>query len=94
MDAIRILVINCGSSSIKFSVVDPDSGVHLVNGMAEKLDSGEAVLRWKQNGDKGTRELGAAGHDAAVEAILALLEELNALNGGLAAVGHRVVHGA
>lgn len=93
MNAKLILVINCGSSSIKFSVVEPGSGAHLVNGMAEKLDSGEAVLRWQSNGDKVVRELGAGGHDEAVRAILKLLEEQGALGGNLVAVGHRVVHG-
>jgi acetate kinase len=74
-----VLVLNCGSSSLKYAVVEPDSGRQLADGIVERIgdDGGvpdhEAALRTAFD------ELARAGHH---------LETL-----GLLAVGHRVVHG-
>jgi len=74
-----VLVLNCGSSSLKYAVVEPDSGRLLVDGIVERI------------GDDGE----VADHEAALRAAFdALAEaghELDEL--GLVAVGHRVVHG-
>ncbi|MFC7673599.1 acetate kinase [Mycolicibacterium sp. GCM10028919] len=74
-----VLVLNCGSSSLKYAVVEPDTGRQLADGIVERIgdDGGvpdhEAALRTAFD------ELAQAGHH---------LETL-----GLLAVGHRVVHG-
>ena len=73
-----VLVLNCGSSSLKYAVVEPDSGRQLADGIVERIGEGEiadheAALR--------------AAFDALAQDGLAL----DAL--GLFAVGHRVVHG-
>jgi acetate kinase len=74
-----VLVLNCGSSSLKYAVVEPDSGRQLADGIVERI------------GDDG----GPADHEAALRtAFVALAEagcDLEALD--LVAVGHRVVHG-
>ncbi|WFB35905.1 acetate kinase [Kiritimatiellota bacterium B12222] len=85
----NILVINCGSSSIKFSLAEPESGQHILSGLAEKLDSTHALLKWKGVAS-GSKELGKAGHK---EALLGIVDLLQQLNLSCSAVGHRVVHG-
>ncbi|WP_080372113.1 acetate kinase, partial [Vibrio cholerae] len=89
-----VLVLNCGSSSLKFAVVDAQSGEQHLSGLAECLHLPEARIKWKLDG-KHEAQLGeGAAHDEAlsfiVETILASKPELAAQ---LKAIGHRVVHG-
>ncbi len=75
-----VLVINSGSSSLKYELVDPDSGSSLADGIVERIgEDGSAI----------------ADHEVALRAAFQSLDEagidLRAV--GLAAVGHRVVHG-
>ncbi len=74
-----VLVLNSGSSSLKYSLVQPDAGVSLVDGVVERI------------GEDG----GVADHEAALRAAFEVIaaggEGLADL--GLVAVGHRVVHG-
>ncbi len=88
----NILIINCGSSSLKFAVINPSSGEEFINGIAERLGEAEAFIRWKFQGNKESETLNGGAHDAAVEALLHMLEA-KGLKEGIAAVGHRVVHG-
>ncbi|BCK31937.1 Acetate kinase [Vibrio cholerae] len=89
-----VLVLNCGSSSLKFAVVDAQNGEQHLSGLAECLHLPEARIKWKLDG-KHEAQLGeGAAHDEAlsfiVETILASKPELAAQ---LKAIGHRVVHG-
>ncbi|HDQ5468045.1 TPA: acetate kinase [Vibrio cholerae] len=89
-----VLVLNCDSSSLKFAVVDAQSGEQHLSGLAECLHLPEARIKWKLDG-KHEAQLGeGAAHDEAlsfiVETILASKPELAAQ---LKAIGHRVVHG-
>ncbi|WP_461536139.1 acetate kinase [Spongorhabdus nitratireducens] len=88
----NILIINCGSSSLKFAVINPQTEEEFINGLAERLGSPEAGLRWKINGEKGKQAIADADHDAAIGALLSLLRDANLVE-TIAAVGHRVVHG-
>ena len=88
----NVLVLNCGSSSLKFAVIDPDTSVEHVSGIAQRLGSPEASLDVKRNGTKSSRPIAGALHDEALHAIVDVLRELG-LADGLLAVGHRVVHG-
>jgi acetate kinase len=87
----NVLVLNCGSSSAKFAVINT-SGQELISGIAQRLGSAHASLDWKINGQKQTRDLHRADHDLALRAVVELLKENN-LADELAGVGHRVVHG-
>ena len=87
-----VLVINCGSSSLKFAVINPKTEEENINGIAERLVGNEASITWKINGEKKTLELGAAGHEGAIEALVGILRD-NDLISSIAAIGHRVVHG-
>ncbi|MFA0411618.1 acetate/propionate family kinase [Vibrio splendidus] len=89
-----VLVLNCGSSSLKFAVVDAETGAEHLTGLAECLGLPEARMKWKLDG-KHEAQLGAgAAHVEAlsfmVETILASKPELKA---NLGAIGHRIVHG-
>ncbi|GLO60369.1 acetate kinase 1 [Vibrio sp. MACH09] len=89
-----VLVLNCGSSSLKFAIVDAENGNEHLTGLAECLHLPEARIKWKLDG-KHEAQLGDGGaHEQAlsfiVETILASKPELS---NALAAVGHRVVHG-
>ena len=84
-----ILVINCGSSSLKFSIIDPSSGAAEIQGLAERLSSADARLKTKFSG--GTSHeipLPNAGH---LEVLDEILHEMGSLK--IIGVGHRVVHG-
>jgi len=87
----NILVINCGSSSIKFALISQAHSYPLLSGKAERLGSPEAALRWWHGDVQQHRELPGAEHHAALEAVLPLVEE--ACGGQLDGIGHRVVHG-
>ena len=87
-----VLVINCGSSSLKFAMINPTTEAEGINGIAERLCTSEASITWKLNGNKTTQALGQASHDAAIEALLGLLRD-NQLMEQIIAIGHRVVHG-
>jgi len=89
---VNVLVLNCGSSSAKFAVIDAVSGRELVSGIAQRLGSPQATLDFKAEGHKESRLLHGAGHEQALRAVVALLEELGVAT-QIAGVGHRVVHG-
>lgn len=80
MTARLVLVINSGSSSLKFQLVDPDSGTALSTGLVERI------------GEAGSP---VADHDAALRrAFDALADDgIDLKTSGVVAVGHRVVHG-
>jgi len=91
MSARNILVINCGSSSIKFALVNETQATFPLQGLAERIGSPEAVLHWQRGDDKQTLEIPGADHRAALEQLLPLAQE--AAGGRLDGIGHRVVHG-
>lgn len=92
-----VLVINCGSSSLKFAVINPKTEEESISGIAERLVGNEAFITWKLNGEKQTLNLGdfghgAAGHESAIEALVGVLRDNNLME-HIEAIGHRVVHG-
>jgi acetate kinase len=86
-DAGLVLVLNSGSSSVKFALVDPGSGQRVTDGLAERVGTPEAVLRTRHSGDDIiTERLTDGSYQAIIARILGDLARL-------AGVGHRVVHG-
>ena len=88
-----ILVLNCGSSSLKGAAIDNDSGEVLLSCLAEKLNLPDAFVTFKANGEKHKVDLSAKpNHTGAVEA---LMEELKAhgFDSKIGAIGHRIVSG-
>lgn len=94
MPGTDILVINCGSSSIKFALFDMQSQAHVADGMAEKLGEQDASLECRQGDQETRRDIPGAGHGEAMQAIIGVLDSRGDLRKRLGAVGHRVVHGA
>ncbi|TLX49507.1 acetate kinase [Pseudoalteromonas ruthenica] len=93
MSVQHVLVVNCGSSSLKFAVMDANSGDELLTGLAERLHSDDATLKYKFAGDKHTNALPkGADHQTAIDTLVTLIGNFS-LSQHLIAVGHRVVHG-
>jgi len=90
-----VLVLNCGSSSLKFAVVDAASGEEHLSGLAECLNLVDSRIKWKLDGDKQEQPLGAgAAHREALTFIVdTILASKPELADHLIAIGHRIVHG-
>ncbi len=88
------MVVNCGSSSVKFAVIVADNGAIVAEGAAERLFSSKSTLNGRIDGDATpVRPLGDnAGHGAAMAAIVDIIGGAG-LADGIVAVGHRVAHG-
>lgn len=89
-----VLVINSGSSSLKFALIDTVSGEATLSGLGECFGLADANVSWKSNGEKQQYQLNEIGnhHRQAIDRIVALVEELG-LKQDIVTVGHRVVHG-
>ncbi|MCP4987781.1 MAG: acetate kinase [Colwellia sp.] len=88
-----ILVINCGSSSVKFSLIQPHSGETLLSGLAECLLSTDAKITIKYQGIKNSYNLTSPyDHKAALAILVEQLQQLDLVK-YIGAIGHRVVHG-
>ena len=95
----KILVINSGSSSVKYKLIDTTSGNTMAEGGVEKIGLHDGFLKYKRNdGSKAILELGKTDHQGSIKAILNMLTDPNEgcikSYAELDAVGHRVVHGA
>ncbi|MDN0085703.1 acetate kinase [Crenobacter sp. SG2305] len=88
----NILVINCGSSSLKFALINPQTQEALLTGLAEKLGHADAYITAKYDGVKEVTQLDEGNHAGAMHAIIATLKARDLFD-QVAAVGHRVVHG-
>ncbi|MDS1446001.1 propionate kinase [Shigella boydii] len=84
-----VLVINCGSSSIKFSVLDASDCEVLMSGIADGINSENAFL--SVNGGEPA-PLALHSYEGALKAIAFELEKRN-LNDSVALIGHRIAHG-
>ncbi len=89
----EILVINCGSSSVKFSLINPATGESELSGLAQCLLSSDANITIKYQGEKKTYNLAAPfDHQCALAILVSQLQQLGLVK-SICAVGHRVVHG-
>ena len=91
MQSGTILVINCGSSSIKFALVNAQQTDFALSGLAERLGSPEAVLHWQLDGQKHHLAMAGADHRTALAQLLPLVQQT--AGSQLVGIGHRVVHG-
>ena len=87
----NILVLNCGSSSVKFSLQPADGEGELLSGRAEGIGEARGRRRWRRGGDAEAtdQDFAFADHRAALQWVLELTREVSVID----AVGHRVVHG-
>ncbi|GAC58922.1 acetate kinase [Gordonia hirsuta DSM 44140 = NBRC 16056] len=91
-----VLVVNAGSSSLKYQLVDPETGQVYADGLAERIgEPTGARIRHEALGRSRDLEVPLPDHQAAIEQVAELLHSdgIALSEIGLAAVGHRVVHG-
>ncbi|HXE59292.1 MAG TPA: hypothetical protein VN607_01250, partial [Gemmatimonadaceae bacterium] len=95
----RVLVLNCGSSSVKLQLLDAHAGAApyeslpvLGRGGVKHVSSPNAAWSVEVGGRRAQGELHLRDHTAAVRALLARFREANGA-GAIEAVGHRIVHG-
>mgnify|MGYP005934644695 CR=1 FL=1 len=95
MSSKLVLVLNCGSSSLKFAIIDAVNGEEYLSGLAECFHLPEARIKWKMDGNKQEAALGAgAAHSEALNFIVnTILAQKPELSAQLTAIGHRIVHG-
>ncbi len=93
----KVLVINCGSSSLKFQLIDSDTEAVICKGLCERIGiDGSRIVYTPQGADKITIEEPMPDHNRAIEMVIEALT--NKDNGvvsldEIGAVGHRIVHG-
>ena len=93
----KILVVNCGSSSLKYQLIDMEDESVLAKGNFERIGEQEAFVTHKVNGEKYLIKIPVMNHE---EALKIVLEQLKHEDYGvikdlseIGAVGHRIVHG-
>ena len=93
----KILVLNSGSSSLKYQVIDTETKEMLVKGYYERIGQPGAFLTHKVNGEKHKFEHPARNHERAIQFVMGRLTSENygifKTLDELDAIGHRVVHG-
>ena len=93
----KILVLNCGSSSLKYQLINMETEQVIAKGNYERIGTEKSFITHKVNGEKYVTEKAAPTHKEALEFIIeqltktdyAVIKDLNEIN----AIGHRVVHG-
>ncbi len=90
-----VLVINSGSSSLKYALMDPAHDAPMADGIVERIGESVGKVTHRADGDKQVFDEPVPDHGAAFARVQALLESSRAMAdaGPLTAVGHRVVHG-
>jgi acetate kinase len=93
-----VLVINCGSSSVKYNLIETEQAKDVCKGVVERIGAVTSIVKHEPEGKKHTKTTQViANHEEALQEIMSYL--LNEDNGiisspsGIKAVGHRVVHG-
>lgn len=94
----NILVINCGSSSLKYQLIDSDTENVLAKGLCERIGiDGSAITHQPGEGKKVKTEVDMPNHTVAVKLVIEKLtdEEVGVIKSldEIGAVGHRIVHG-
>ena len=93
----KILVLNCGSSSLKYQLIDMDNESVMAKGYFERIGHFDSFVTHKVNGEKYKYEVIARDHGEAINFVLKqftdskypVINNLDEIN----AIGHRVVHG-
>lgn len=92
----NVLIINAGSSSLKYQLMNPETGAVSAKGLCERIYI-DGRLTHNANGRKVVKDIPMPSHSEAIEAVLAIL--VDPVDGVISstdeidAVGHRVLHG-
>ena len=94
---VYVLVINCGSSSIKYELFDGEANLSLAEGVVERIGEPESAFRYRAGSHDLRQATRIPSHDAGMALIARTLtdKEIGVITGAqeVFAVGHRVVHG-
>ena len=93
----KVLVVNCGSSSIKYQLIDMENENLMAKGYLEKIGLPDSFLTHTVNGEKHKIEQEVKNHEEGIQLVLQQLTHpeygvIKSLD-EIGAVGHRVVHG-
>ncbi len=90
-----VLVVNAGSSSLKYQVLDPVTEEVIADGLVERIGEPMSSVKHWYRGHDVRREVALPDHEAAIALVLDLFKAdgVDIADSGLSAVGHRVVHG-
>ena len=91
----KIISINAGSSSLKFSLFNMENKELLISGYFERIGMEGSFVNFKLNGEKIRKDVDLKDHEAAVKVLIDELINLKVINSldEIDAVGHRLVHG-
>jgi acetate kinase len=97
MKIMKILVINCGSSSLKYQLIESKDGSVLAKGLAERIGINDSLLTHNANGEKIKIKKDMKDHKDAIKLVLdalvnsdyGVIKDMSEID----AVGHRVLHG-
>lgn len=93
----KILVLNCGSSSLKYQLMNMDDESVMAKGNYERIGQNNSFLTHKVNGEKYVIENPVPTHDEAIKLVMeqllhkdyGVIKSLDEIDG----IGHRIVHG-
>lgn len=93
----KILVLNCGSSSLKFQVIDMENEERIVKGNYERIGGRRSTLRLNVRGEKTEIEKTARNYEEAIKYMFKIIQDpkyniVGSLD-EIGAIGHRIVHG-
>ena len=93
----KILVLNCGSSSLKYQLIDMENEKVIAKGYFERIGNYDSFVTHKVNGEKYRYDVIARDHGEAIKFVLKQFTDekypvIKSLD-EISAIGHRVVHG-
>ena len=89
----HILLLNCGSSSMKYQLFDPDAAAALAVGIVERIGQEQGRLKHEVGGEEFIVEKPFPNHTVAFAEVVAAFGKYGPSLEGVQAVGHRTVHG-
>lgn len=94
MQQTYVLILNCGSSSVKFAIIDPVTKFNTLNGLVQCIDSENTSIRWRYKDEaRKEKNLPKGDYNDALQTIVSLINDDYKLFDSIFAIGHRVVHG-
>ncbi len=90
MTKTHVFVLNCGSSSIKFVIINPDSSHVELKGLAENIGTNRCRLKWSLSKKEDQKNISLSDYSSVIHEIMLLIK---AFESTIFAIGHRVVHG-
>ena len=90
-----VLVINSGSSSIKYQLINPDNGDAIAKGLVERIGESEGHIQHKYGEKVVDVNEPIADHEVGMREVLRLFDEVgpSLAEANIVAVGHRIVQG-